>query len=434
MGRRRQARHLTVAMNGLVVGTLSRITNGNLRFHYADEWLDTATAPPISLSMPLSPDAYSGDRVWNFFDNLLPDSAGIRGRIQASLQAESTRPFDLLAAAGRDCVGALQLYEGDAPPDVRCVEADPVSGAAVAERLQDLRAHPLGMDASDEFRISLAGAQEKSALLWWQDAWCRPRGATPTSHILKLPIGAGVHGIDLHDNVENEWLCLRLARAFGLPVPNAEIRDFGGIRVLVVERFDRRWSRDGSWLIRLPQEDLCQALALPPVRKYQSDGGPGIANVLDLLLQSQRPAEDRGTFFKALVVYWLLAAIDGHAKNFSLALLEGGRCELTPLYDVLSAHPIVARGQFAVQELRMAMAVDGKNRHFRWSEIQRRHWLSTAQKARFSEQQAEAVLRETAARAPSAVAEAARELPSGFPSSVADPILNGVLETARRAE
>lgn len=434
MGRKRRSKDLTVAMNGREVGLLTRTTHGLLRFQYAPAWLADSSSPPISLSLPLSPDPYSGDSVWNFFDNLLPDNTEIRGRMQVSLDTESTRPFDLLTAAGRDCVGALQLLTSPELPDVELVEAEPVSDMEIARRLRDYRSRPLGMAPEEDFRISIAGAQEKTALLRYEGAWHVPRGATPTTHIFKLPIGPAQGGIDLSDSVENEWLCLKIACAFGLPVPKAEMGDFDGLRVLVIERFDRRWSEDGSWLIRLPQEDTCQSLGLSPSLKYESDGGPGIADILDLLVQSQQPTEDRRTFFRALVVYWMLAAIDGHAKNFSVFLLPGGRCRMTPLYDILSARPIVARKQLAIQDLKMAMAVQGKNRHYRWQEIRGRHWVSTAAKARFSVNEARAILEECAARAASVVDEVESSLPDEFPGDVARPILEGLITASKKLQ
>lgn len=133
---------------------------------------------------------------------------------------------------------------------------------------------PLGMAEDADFRISIAGAQEKTALLWYQDRWQRPLGSTPTSHIFKLPIGKIVqNNIDLSESCENEWLCLRIAKAFGFDVANADLATFGKKKVLVVQRFDRRWSKSGEWLLRLPQEDFCQALGIAPALKYESHGG-----------------------------------------------------------------------------------------------------------------------------------------------------------------
>ncbi|MEZ6036874.1 MAG: type II toxin-antitoxin system HipA family toxin [Planctomycetota bacterium] len=426
MGRKKLTGELVVAMNGLEVGRWTYAPPADNRFHYSPAWLQDPAAVPVSLSMPLSSEAVVGDRVWNFFDNLLPDNADIRRRLQARLGAPSARPFDLLAGMGGDCVGALQIYPASsAPPDVRRIDADVLDDEQIADALRNYRDRPLGIDRDGEFRVSIAGAQEKTALLWRDGRWCRPRGATPTSHILKLPIGQGA-GIDLTDSVENEWLCLRLAAAMGLPVAKAEMHDFVEQRVLVVERFDRRWAADGTWLTRLHQEDFCQALGVAPANKYESEGGPGVKQSFELLHRSREPVADRRTFFRALVVYWLLAAIDGHAKNFSLFLLPSGRCRMTPLYDVLSAYPIAARRQLQLCKVKMAMAALGNNKHCKWDDIQPRHWLSTAEQVGLPRADVDAVLQDVVARGAGAIAAVQAELPAGFPDVVATPILDGV--------
>ncbi|MDP6979782.1 MAG: HipA domain-containing protein, partial [Myxococcota bacterium] len=274
----------------------------------------------------------------------------------------------------------------------------------------------------DDFRISLAGAQEKTGFLWHEGAWHRPVGATPTTHIFKLPIGS-VQGMDLGDSVENEWLCLRIAKELGFRVPEAEIATFEDTKALVVERFDRRFSDDGRYVRRLPQEDFCQALGVAPARKYEVDGGPGIADCMELLQQSLDPLADRSTFLRAALFYWLLGAIDGHAKNFSFFLYPGGRCKLTPLYDVLSAYPLVGSGELALQRLKMAMAVKGTSRHYRWDGIRARHWISTAKHCRYPEARVQAILDELGSAIPSAIDRVGASLPAGFPGDVAGPVL-----------
>ncbi len=117
---------------------------------------------------------------------------------------------------------------------------------------------------------------------------------------------------------------------FDLPAAQAEMATFGDQRVPIVERFDRRWTRDGR-LIRLPQEDCCQALSVPSTGKYQSEGGPGMADILALLKGGDEPAADQETFLKAQLVFFLIGATDGHAMNFSVSLRPGGRFQLTPL-------------------------------------------------------------------------------------------------------
>ncbi len=433
MGRRRLARDLTVAMNGLEVGTWTRTAQGEQRFRYTESWLEREGALPISLSMPLSREGFRGAVVGDWFDNLLPDNVDLRRRLQGRLGAESAQPFDLLASVGGDCVGALQIHPaGVDPRDVRKVEADPVDDHEIAATLRGHRDQPLGMTREREFRISIAGAQEKTALLRLDGRWHRPRHATPTSHILKLPIGPGAHGIDMTDSVENEWLCMQLVAAFGLPVPRVEMQTFEDQQALVVERFDRRWSADGSWLMRLHQEDFCQALGVAPANKYESDGGPGVAACFDLLRQTMEPEAERRRFFTALVVFWLLAGIDGHAKNFSLFLLPGGRSRGTPIYDVLSAWPVVARRQLHERQLKMAMAVLGRNRHYEWGGIQPRHWMATAKAVGLSENDARAVLGDVAECGPRALEQVGARLPVGFPAAVAEPILEGVSRALAR--
>ena len=237
------------------------------------------------------------------------------------------------------------------------------------------------LDADADLRISLAGAQEKTALLRWQGRWYKPRGSTPTTHIFKLPLGlVGGRRADFSTSVDNEWLCLRLLKAYGLDVADATIASFGKQRVLVVERFDRRIAPDGRWLMRLPQEDFCQVEGVSPLKKYQSEGGPGLKALFTTLKQSMNAEQDMRTLLASQVLFWMLRAPDGHAKNFSVQILPGGRFRLTKLYDVMSAYPVLGDGpnQWSPFEIKLAMALLGKNRHYQMHNIQRRHFNSTA--------------------------------------------------------
>ncbi len=427
MGRKRLRAELFAYMNGEKVGTLVRNANGRLEFIYDKFWLESSSGRPLSLSMPLTEQAYSGDRVENYFDNLLPDSQSIRARIQRRFGAPSHRGFDLLWHIGRDCVGALQLLQEDSSIDIKKIKAEPLSNAAISESLKNYRTTPLGMREDKDFRISIAGAQEKTALLKLSDKWHLPLGSTPTSHIFKLPIGHIEHsGIDLSDSVENEWLCYAILKAFGLPVANAEILSFEDTKVLVVERFDRRWAADKTWLIRLPQEDMCQALNIPPALKYESDGGPGLAQIMELLLGATDSMADRRLFMTANLVFWLLAAIDGHAKNFSVFLLPGGGFKLTPLYDVISAFPLVAKKQLEQRRLKMAMALTGKNRHYDWNAILYRHWLSTAKACHFPANGIDEIITEVLGHLDQVIDQVGEQLPATFPDAVVSPIFDGM--------
>ena len=427
MGRKRQSAELFAYMNGERVGTLTRTANGRLEFSYTQSWIESNSGRPLSLSMTLGQQIYAGDRVENYFDNLLPDSQPIRNRIQKRFGAASNRGFDLLWHIGRDCVGALQLLPEDHQVDIRKIETAPLNDADIAAILKNYRTMPLGMREDKDFRISVAGAQEKTALLKLNDQWHLPLGITPTSHIFKLPIGQIEHsGMDLSDSVENEWLCHTILKAFGLPVANTEMHSFEGIKALVVERFDRRWATDRSWLIRLPQEDMCQALNVPPALKYQADGGPGMQQVMELLLGSADSLADRRLFMRANLLFWLLGAIDGHAKNFSIFLLPGGGFNLTPLYDVISAFPLVAQNQLEQRRLKMAMSLIGKNHHYEWDKMLHRHWLSTAKNCHFSSDEMKVIIAETLGRMDQVIDEVRTQLPASFPESVAGSIFDGM--------
>jgi serine/threonine-protein kinase HipA len=231
--------------------------------------------------------------------------------------------------------------------------------------------------------------------------------------------------------VENEWLCLRLLQAFKVRTAKAEILAFGRQKVLAVERFDRRLSREG-WLMRLPQEDFAQAAGVHPDQKYEEHGGPGIRWILDQLLGSATPAEDRADFFRTQVLFWMLAAIDGHAKNFSVYIQERGAFRLTPRYDVLSAYPVIGKraGKIQAQKARMAMAVWGRNRHYRWSEIRREHFLKTASDCKVPA--ADGLIDELVERTPAAIDKAGEKLPPGFPTELADAIFEGLRKAAKR--
>jgi len=429
-----QSQTLNVWMNGLHIGRLTKSTAGALTYSYVPEWLATDGARPISLSMPLRHQAYSGEVVYNFFDNLLPDNREILDRIQARFKATTSHPFDLLAAIGMDCVGAIQtVSENESPRDVKRIEGTALTDAQIVGILKNYRTAPLGMNQEEDqdFRISIAGTQEKTALLWHDNSWRRPIGTTPTTHILKLPIGKIEHsGMDLSESCENEWLCLKIAEAFGLPVCQAEISVFEDAKALVVKRFDRR--PGDEWIIRLPQEDLCQALGVSPNLKYENDGGPGIQSIMKFLLQSRDAKHDRELFFKSQVLFWLLAAIDGHAKNFSVFIEPEGRYRLTPLYDIISAYPLMANRQLEANKIKMAMALYGKNRHYHWHSIQPRHFQSTAKHSGFNLKTANKLTDQILDTVDDAISNVMSSLPDNIPNQIADSIFTGMRKQRNR--
>lgn len=433
MGRRSHTQRLNIWMNGIPVGYWETTRQGE-RLAYFDDWLTDEQGRPLSLSLPFLPGnaPVHGQIVTAWFDNLLPDSDATRRRLAQRHQAEGVDPFRLLAKLGRDCVGAIQLLpEGERPTDLFQINGEVLNTAGIAQQLRNTTAtlaagQPAG---GEDLRLSIAGAQEKTALLRHDGRWLLPRGSTPTTHIFKLPLGLVGHmQADMRTSVENEWLCAKIVAAYGIPIAPCEIETFEDQKVLVVERFDRAPSRDGSWILRLPQEDMCQATGTSPLRKYQADGGPGIGQVMEVLLGSANAQQDREMFFKAQLVFWVLAATDGHGKNFSIVHLPEGRYRSTPLYDVLSAHPVIGRGrnQIAPQKAKLAMAVRGTSNHYLIEKIQWRQWISQAQQVGLGAGVADRLIREVADSTERVISAVGSLLPPGFPMDVADSIFAGM--------
>ena len=436
MPRRVRIRELAVWANGVPVGAWRWPARGASEFLYDADWLAAPEARPLSLSLPLTLDhtPLRGGAVDAYFDNLLPDSESIRRRLQDRFHAESRGAFDLLTAIGRDCVGAVQILPvGETPADTRKIDATPLNESAIAAELAGVTsATSPALDDSD-FRISIAGAQEKTAFIKHHGRWCRPQGSTPTTHIFKLPLGlVGNRQADMRTSVENEWLCARIARAFGLPAANCEIDTFGAQKVLIVERFDRQLHSSGKYWLRFMQEDFCQATGTPHTRKYQADGGPGMLEIGRILRGSVESEQDLQMLFRTQILFYLLAATDGHAKNFSIRILAGGRFQLTPLYDVLSAWPVIGTraNEIPIQKVKLAMAVPGERPHYLLKGIQRRHFEALGRKLGLGDD-TPALIDHMLKRAPAVVDEVQRGLPRGFPQSLLDSICTCVRKTAR---
>ena len=434
MPRHRQHTPLRVLLNNLHVGHLLKEPGGAIEFRYAESWLSGEAATPVSLSLPLREDAYRGEPVVAVFENLLPDSDKLRMRVAEKVGAKGTDAYSLLSEIGRDCVGALQFVpEGDhSEYDTSRIEGEPVSDEEIEKLLKNLVQAPLGLGRDDAFRISVAGAQEKTALLLHDGRWLKPHGTTPTTHILKTKIGTLQNGIDLSNSIENEFYCLKLLAAFGLAVNDAQIRTFGETKALVVERFDRIWT-DNKRLLRRPQEDFCQALSVPPTRKYQNDRGPGMVDILTLLKGSDSPAADQKAFLKAQILYWLIGATDGHAKNFSIFLGQRGSFRLTPFYDVLSAQPSLDAHQIHEKQMKLAMFV-GDNRHYAVEYIHGRHFVQTAERAGLPGTIAREALAEVAQKTNSALEAIEGLLPSGFPEEIHESVRSGLLSRIKNID
>jgi serine/threonine-protein kinase HipA len=439
MARPSLSRALGVWANGRRVGRWLLPASGPAEFSYDAEWVESKEGRPISLSLPINLDgqALKGEKVNFFFDNLLPDSEGIRQRIRSRYSTASAGAFDLLEAIGRDCVGALQLLpQGKVPEGVSTIDVTPLREREIERLLLGTVSEAVRAVAEEEdFRISIAGAQEKTALTWHQGQWCKPHGATPTTHIFKLPLGlVGGRKMDMTASLENEWLCAQLLTEYGIPVAACEVKQFGATKALVVARFDRVLHPSERYWLRLPQEDFCQATGTPSSSKYESDGGPGLIDISRILQGSEDREKDLSTLLRAQLLFWMLAATDGHAKNFSIRLLAQGRYRLTPLYDVLSAWPITGprHNQLHLKKLKLAMSLRGtKTKHYRLEEMNRRLFNLTAGQCGLGSDM-ESIITDVVTATPGVIEKVRCRLPHGFPAELFESVTTGLRKAARQ--
>lgn len=428
---------LHLYLNQLLVGELIKRADGAHQLTYASSWLSEPKSRPLSLSLPLQKGRITSEHVYNYFDNLLPDSQRIRERIVKRFNALSSRPFDLLAEVGRDSVGALTLLVEPYPLTSLQLDYEILTDKRLRSVLLAYQSDlPLGMLEDEEFRISIAGAQEKTALLKVDGHWCVPKGMTATTHIIKLPIGQ-IQGpdftLDLSDSVENEWLCIELARELGFAVPQVEIIRVDEVKALAVERFDRRWAKSQDGILRLPQEDMCQAHGLPPAIKYEADGGPGIEQIMNLLMGSRLALADRDAFMRFQVFQWIIGATDGHAKNFSIHLEPGGVYRLTPFYDIVSAYPVLGGQGLHFRDLSLAMGLTAsKGKKRKLEQIFPRHFIATAKTVGFDTQRMQSIMEEFFVTLPHAIKRLKQRMHPAVPMHIQTAIFDNALRQIQR--
>lgn len=323
-----------VLLDGEVAATITQDATGRYELTYEDGWREHPQGYPISLSMPLAARIHSDEVVRSYVAGLLPDREGTLTQWGRRYGVSPRNPLALLQHVGEDCAGAIQIVP---PSEVDRVLASPgeiewLSEAQVEEELSRLRAGAAPSASRGFGQFSLAGAQSKTALFQRGGDWGRPKGLAPTSHILKPPLN------DYRDFVENEHLSLCLAGAVGLAVARSTVLYFGEEMAIVIERYDRIHTAAG--LERRHQEDVCQALGIHPVQKYESDGGPGVGRIVHLLRShASRASEAVQAILDAILFNLLIGGTDAHAKNFSLLLGPIGFVDLAPLYDLATIAP-----------------------------------------------------------------------------------------------
>lgn len=363
------SKELIVLLAEREIGRVTQDQRGKLKFTYDDSWRNTPGAYPLSLSMPLAASEHDHALIDAFIWGLLPDNENVLSKWAQKFQVSARNAFALISHVGEDCAGAVRFVLPDRLDEVREHNQDAVEWISeddVAQRLAALRAdHAAWRNPRDTGQFSLAGAQPKTALLFQDGKWGVPSGRVPTTHILKPPTGA------LDGHAENEHFCLDLAGELGLPTASSQVMLFNAEIAIVVERYDRQQTASG--LVRVHQEDMCQALGLPPTQKYENDQGPGIQPIVELLRQVSGAAQqDVSTFLGAIAFNWLIGGTDAHAKNYSVLIGAGGRARLAPLYDLGSILPY---DEHDFQKLKLAMKLGGE---YKLRDITKRQWQKLA--------------------------------------------------------
>src|SRR5258708_18335609 len=347
---------LVAILDGRETGRVLQDDRGRLSFTDTDPSRTAADAYPLSISSSVALAEHGHAKIDTFLWGLLPDNEIVLDHWARKFHVSARNAFALIACVGEDCGGAVQFVRperleailGEAPPPIEWLD-----DAAIAQRLRALREdHSAWRLPRDTGQFSLAGAQPKTALLFENNRWGVPSGRVPTTHILKPPTG------EFDGHAENEHFCLELGRALGLPVVDSRIMRFQDEVAIVVERYDR--VRTAAGLRRVHQKYICHALAIPPTRKYKTEGGPGIRDTVELLRTHSADApEDVRTFLDAIAYNWLIAGAEAHGKNYALLIGAQARVRLAPLYDVASVLPYP---DIDIERVKLSMKLGGEYR------------------------------------------------------------------------
>lgn len=408
------------------IGRIRRGQQARLTFTYDPAWREAAHAYPLSLSMPLAAAEHAHRAIDTFLWGLLPDNEQILSRWAKKFQVSARSAFSLVSCVGEDCAGAVQFVRPERLKDVQSGDANKIEWIDEADIA--LRLHALREDQGawrqprDTGQFSLAGAQPKTALLFDNGRWGVPSGRVPTTHILKPPTG------HFDGYAENEHVCLSLARALGMPAATSRVIHFGDEPAIVVDRYDR--IKVGNDILRVHQEDICQALSIMPTDKYQNEGGPGVIDIVELLrTNSSNRTDDIQTFMNAIGFNWLIAGTDAHAKNYSLLLGSGARVRLAPLYDIASILPYE---DIQLQKAKLSMKIGGE---YRLRDIGRLQWREQAKILHMDETAVIDRLTEMAHQLPDAIADiratAHRE---GLEQSVLEKLETRLIERAKACQ
>lgn len=420
-------KRLHVLLHGHTGGTVRTLATGRLEFAYERHWRQTRSGPPLSRALPLAERPYVDRAIAPFLWGLLPENDRILGRL-ADAGDERVSPRNVAALLGKlglDCAGAVQILTD---PDHRASGLPASAVERLTERqigdlIRQVRDRSPGKTQTGAWAGScfcISGAQPKFALTIdpATGAYGLPSVDAPSTHIFKPPMPG------LADQLENEHFCLSLASALGLAAARSRLMVFDGEPVIAVTRYDRLVTTEGA-IGRIHQEDMCQALSVHPARKYQSDGGPSAADIVNGVLAHSADREaDIGDFAKSMVLNFLIAGTDGHAKNYAIVFGEDGHYRLAPFYDINSLIPYGLG-----RKDRMAMSIGGK---YRLGDIQPRHWDRLSAGLALDPAFVRQVLLEFTAALPDIASDVARGCRArGVDSPIFSTLVDGIAQRCR---
>ena len=367
-----KTKELVVLVEGLRCGILREESNGYHSFTYDT---DLGSVPQLSLSMPRRTEPWTGRLVEAFIDGVLPDDPAMRERIGKLHEVNPRNPFALLTAIGLDCAGGAQFVAPDQLDDLQTLSSlQPISDGEIKNHLLAISDGRNATWQGENEHWSLNGTQDKIALRFQHGQWFEALGAAPTTHILKPGILA------LHEQAFNEYVCMKTIEALGIPAAQSDFRLFDGLPVLVSTRWDRKMvsGDNGTMVRRIHQEDLCQATAHFTSEKYQSYGGPGTVDIINALRGNGLDRTSVGLFHIALILNFLMAGSDAHAKNYAILEPVGQQPKLAPLYDIASMFAYDTQRK----QRKLAMSIGGE---YNWERIELRHWLRLAESTQRSD-------------------------------------------------
>ncbi len=348
---------LNIFFNEDLVGRLCLDDKRRFSFSYSRSWLEDSDAFPLSISIPLQDTVFPDHKVKSFFANLLPESA-VRDLVARRLGVSEKNDFVLLKLLGGECAGAITIFpESISPESCDQYRYRPLTDEQLADLIKNIPKRPL-LAGEEGIRISLAGAQGKLALFNKNTLFYIPLNGAPSNCILKPAMA------HFRSSIENECFCMMLAGSLNLRVPSVKIIKKEKQKAFFIQRYDRIFDDDDA-VIRLHQEDFCQAMGLSHELKYQADGGPGFKECFDLVRKySANPIKDTQQLLQWVFFNYLIGNMDAHAKNLSF-LYHSRQIRLAPFYDLLCTNVYEELSQ------KLAMKI-GKENRLEW--IMERHW------------------------------------------------------------